>query len=179
MTVPQAAIADDIRNNSGDFRGHPDKAKSCVGACSRSRLAARSCPVRRQLRSRLHFEVAEDAVMPVAAICLRKSPKNRNTSPTVTPFLQRWAWAAPVCPKAQLSFPNIISARNDDVIRTEPVWRRRSRIARRLALAARPCPTPDVCASHYNRPSTTSAPAANVIRQSKQSRRSVPIRRST
>jgi hypothetical protein len=25
-----------------------------------------------------------------------KTPKNRNTSPTVTPFLQRWAWAAPV-----------------------------------------------------------------------------------
>src|SRR3954470_8565672 len=64
-----------------------------------------------------------------------------------------------------LSFPNIISARNDDVIRTEPVWRRRSRIARRLALAARPCLTLDVCASHYNRPSTRSAPAANVVRQ--------------
>ena len=64
-----------------------------------------------------------------------------------------------------LSYPKIISARNDDVIRTEPVWRRRSRIARRLAPAARPCPTPDVCASHYNRPSTRSAPAANAVRQ--------------
>jgi hypothetical protein len=64
-----------------------------------------------------------------------------------------------------VSFPKIISARNDDVIRTEPVWRRRSRIARRLALAARPCPTPDACASHYNRQSTRSAPAANAVRQ--------------
>jgi hypothetical protein len=65
-----------------------------------------------------------------------------------------------------LFYPKIISARNgDDVIHTEPVWRRRSRIARWLALAARPCPTPDVCASHYNRPSTRSAPAANVVCQ--------------
>src|SRR6476659_707502 len=83
------------------------------------------------------------------------------------PQFEKQVQRAQECRRLQdnLSFPNIISARNDDVIRTEPVWLRRSRIARRLALGARLCPTPDASASHYKRPSTRSEPAANAVRQ--------------
>ena len=46
--------------------------------------------------------------------------------------LKRWLVKVLKGGHHRLSFPNIMSARNDDVFRTEPVWRRRSRIARRL-----------------------------------------------
>ena len=64
-----------------------------------------------------------------------------------------------------MSFPKIISARSDDAVPTEPVWRRRSRMARRLVVAAYLCPNPGACACHCNSANTMSAPAANAVRQ--------------
>ena len=67
--------------------------------------------------------------------------------------------------KRRLSVPKIISARSGGAVPTEPVWRRRSRIARRLVTAAHPCPNPGACACYCNRANTMSAPAANAVRQ--------------
>jgi hypothetical protein len=57
---------------------------------------------------------------------------------------------------SDLSFPKIISARSDDAIRIELVWRQWSRIVGRLVVAARPCAIPGALASDYNRANTRS-----------------------
>src|SRR6266487_1687418 len=63
-----------------------------------------------------------------------------------------------------VSLPKIISARSDGAIRRGLVWSRWFRIAARLVPAARPCSTPNECASHCNKASTTSEPVANDVR---------------
>ena len=64
-----------------------------------------------------------------------------------------------------LSFPKIMSARNDDVARTEWAWRQWIHVAEPLDLTEHPWPTINACAIHYNRKNTRSESAASVARR--------------
>ena len=63
------------------------------------------------------------------------------------------------------SFPKIISAHSDGVVRTISAWPRWCRIVGLLVAGARPWPIRGACASRCNKANITSGPSANAVRR--------------